>query len=80
MIKIKLYGTLSDYGGPRLFSAEAKNVRMALNQATAMGVDKTLLSGALIFVNNRQLSGVMRLSRRLNDGDELALLSPAGGG
>jgi len=80
MITIGLFGILSEYDGPRQFSVEAKTVRQALKLMVKMGVDHDHLRGALIFLNNRPLAGTRRLSCKLEDGDELALLSPAGGG
>jgi len=80
MITVRLYGLVSEYGGQRQFSFEAKTVRQALQYAADIGVDQDLLHGALIFINGSPLNGVMRLNRKLTDGDELALLSPAGGG
>ena len=80
MVTIRLFGLLSDYGGPRVLTVEAKTVSDALNQIALLGVDKDLIRGAQVFVNNCHLKGVRRLSRKLNCGDELVLLSPAGGG
>ena len=80
MVTIKLFGLLTEFDGPRQFAVEAATIREALKQAAEMGVDKELLSGALMFVNEHPLTGARRFSRRLRDGDELALLSPAGGG
>jgi len=80
MVTVKLYGLLSEYGGQRQFSADVKTVRQALKLAADMGADQNLLHGALLFVNGRPLTGIRRLSCKLTEGDELALLSPAGGG
>ena len=80
MITVRLFGLLSQYDGPRQFSIEAKTVREALNMAAGLGVDKELLRGAAIFINNQPLTGARRFGRALRDGDELALLTPAGGG
>jgi molybdopterin converting factor small subunit len=80
MITVKLFGLLSEYGGPRQFDVDAGNVRKALCQAADRGVDKVLLRGALMFLNDVPLTGATRMRRRLSDGDVLALLTPAGGG
>jgi len=80
MITIRLFGILREHSIPDMFTIEAKTVREALDAAARNGVDSKLLRGALIFINGSPLSGVGRLSRRLSDGDEIALLSPAGGG
>jgi len=80
MITIKLFGLLSTYGGPRQICVEAGTVREALGRAAEMGVDKKLLDGALVYVNGRLLNGIARRRCRLCCGDELSLLSPAGGG
>jgi len=79
-VTVKLFGMLSDYDGPRRFEVGAETVREALSRTTDMGVDADKLRGALIYVNSQPITGARRLSRRLCDGDELALLSPAGGG
>jgi len=78
-VKIKLFGLLSIYGGPRTVSVQANTVGEALKIAGAMGVDKSLLKEALIFVNDRPVRNSRR-TYKLNDGDEIALLSPSGGG
>ena len=80
LVTIRLFGLLSEYDGPRQFEVEAKTLREALSRAADMGVDKDQVNGALIYINGRALTGARRLSRRLHNGDELALLSPAGGG
>jgi len=80
MIKVRFFGLIRVYSGQRQIEVEAKTVRDALKKATELGVDNTLLSSALIFVNNRQLTGTRRMSYKLSPGDELSLLSPAGGG
>jgi len=56
------------------------DTRFAPRRDGETGVDETLLREALIFLNGKPLTGIWRLRRRLRDGDELALLSPAGGG
>ena len=80
VVTVKLFGVLSDYDGSRRFEVEADTLREALSRAVEMGVDKDLANGALINVNGQPLTGMRRMERRLNCGDELALLSPAGGG
>jgi len=80
VVTVKLFGVLSDYDGPRRFEVEADTLREALSRAVEMGVDKDLANGALIYVNGQPLTGMRRMERRLSCGDELALLSPAGGG
>jgi len=80
MITVRLYGLVSEYNGPRQFSVNARTVRQALEAAVETGVDHDLLQGALVFVNGQPLAGVRRYNCKLIDGDELALISPAGGG
>ena len=80
MVTIRLFGLLRESGGERQLTVEADTVREALKRANEMGVDKQLLRDALIFINNKPLTGARRYARRLSDGDELALLSPAAGG
>jgi len=79
-VSIRLFGLLSTYGGPSQFTVKAQTVREALRQVSETGVDKELLSGALVFINGKPLTGARRLGKRLQAGDEVALLSPAGGG
>ena len=80
MITIRLYGLLAENSGQREFVIEAESVREALDHIVWMSVDKEILYNALMFINGKPLAGARRLSHRLYDGDELALLSPAGGG
>ena len=80
MITIRMYGLIAEKSGQREFVVEAESVREALDHIVWMSVEKEELYEALMFVNGKPLTGVRRLSHRLYDGDELALLSPAGGG
>ena len=80
MITIRLYGLLAENSGQRQFVVEAESVREALDHIAWMSVDKEVLYESLLFINGKPLIGARRLSRRLYDGDELALLSPTGGG
>ena len=80
IVKVRLFGLLSVYRGPREFCIEAKTVRDVISHLVDMGADKKLLHNALMFINDQPLTGTRRLGRRLSDGDEIALLSPAGGG
>ena len=80
MITIRMYGLIAEKSGQREFVVEAESVREALDHIAWMSVEKEELYEALMFVNGKPLTGVRRLSRRLYDGDELALLSPTGGG
>ena len=80
MVTIKLFGLTRETGGRDKLIVKAGTVRGAMEQAAAMGVDPKLFRRALLFVNNRQLRGAGRFAFRLQDGDELALLSPVGGG
>jgi len=63
-----------------MLTVEAKTVREALMLAAETGADEKLLRGTLVFVNGKPLAGAQRFRYRLSDGDEVALLSPAGGG
>ena len=80
MVTIRLYGLIAEKSGQRIFLIGAETVREALDHISWMNVDKEILFDALMFVNGKPLTGVRRLGRRLFDGDELALLSPTGGG
>jgi len=80
MIIVKFYGLVSVYSGHRQIEVEAGTVREALERVAELGVEKSLLRGALIFVGSKQLKGITRMRHRLSPGDELSLLSPAGGG
>ena len=80
MIVIKLYGLIAENSGQRQFVLNAETVREALDNISWMSVEKEVLYGALMFINGKPLTGIRRLERRLYDGDELALLSPTGGG
>jgi len=79
-ITVRLYGLLSAYGGPRELFLEAETLQDVFLQLFDMGIDKKLLGGALIFINDISLIGPMRFRHRLSCGDIIALLSPAGGG
>ena len=80
MITVKLFGLLCEYTGQRQFTVKAKTVREAIRKAAEMGIDKKQMHGALIYLNDMPLTGARRLSTKLSDGDELALLSPVSGG
>lgn len=80
MVIIRMYGLIAENSGQREFVVEAETVGEALDHISWMSVDKETLYNALMFINGKPLTGVRRLSRRLYDGDELALLSPSGGG
>jgi len=77
---IKLYGLLSAYGGPREFPLESETVQDVFRQLYDFGLDRNLLKGALIFVNDLPVIGPLRFRHKLECGDIIALLSPAGGG
>jgi len=80
VVTIRFYGLIREQSQKREIAVQAKTVREALRRANASGVDKELLRDALIFVNGTPLAGSARLNKRLKSGDEIALLSPSGGG
>ncbi len=82
MVTVKLFG---------LMSLEAKQMKMELASGTirevfcaiareypSLNVKK--LEQAMLFVNGNPIQGRRRLSIKLTDGDELALISPSSGG
>jgi len=79
MITVRLLGLLSTYGGPRTFSIQAQTALEVINMLSDMGVDKDLLKGAIVFVNQTPIHG-LKLRSHLKNGDEIALISPVGGG
>ena len=80
MITVKLYGMMREDSGISRLEVQAGTVREACAQIVETGVDGKRLRSCVMFVNGRPLQGANRLSTRMRDGDELAILSPVGGG
>lgn len=77
MVTIKLYGTLRLKTGCRSIKAAASTVKEgceAISEAT--GIPFKEVKKCITVVNGTQT----KLSAPLQDGDELALFSPSGGG
>lgn len=94
MITVKFFGMLRfdsgisslliDKGTVRqeFSDGEAFTVKQALNEVKRQcpNISEQQLQEAILFINKQQVTGPKRFSIVLKDGDELALLSPAGGG
>lgn len=78
MVTVRLFGTLRLDAKRRSLAVEAVTVEAMLTVAAAeLGLpNRSLLEQSVIFVNGER-SG---LRSRLQDGDEVYLLSPAAGG
>lgn len=77
MVTIKLYGTLRLKTGCRSIEADVSTVKEgceALSEATGLPFKE--IKRCITVVNGTQT----KLSAPLQDGDELALFSPSGGG
>jgi len=79
-VTVRLYGILSAYGGPRELSFDAQTMQDVLIRLSELGVDKSLLKCALVFINDYPVVGSLRLKHKLECGDVIAFLSPSGGG
>jgi len=80
MVTVKLYGVLREEYGASPLVIESGSVREVLSHVAKTDVDEKFLRSCVMFVNNRPLRGAVRLSARLRDGDELALMPPVSGG
>lgn len=82
MITVKLFGLLSLDTNVRQLSVKAGTIRQVLNEVkqNCPNISEQQLMQAIMFVNKQHISGNKRFSVVLEDGDELALLSPASGG
>ena len=80
MVTIRLFGPIRESCGQGKISVEAGSVREVMAMAVRQGVDQKLFSMAIMFVNGQSVVGAKRWKVKLKDGDELALLSPVGGG
>jgi len=80
MVTVRFFGLARDAFGQREIIVRASTVGEILGAAAETADAKRLLRGALIFVNGSPVTGSRRFRRRLRDGDELAVLTPAGGG
>jgi len=82
MITVKFFGLISIDTNMRQIFANEGTVRDVLDQVkqSCPDISEQQLKQAVLFVNKEQISGNKRFSVMLNDGDELALLSPGSGG
>ena len=77
MVTIKLFGSLRLKTGFREMQAYASSVSEACGLlARATGYDKKEFNNCLFVINGRHA----KYSSALNEGDELILMSPSGGG
>ena len=79
-VTIKLYGILRADVVQRELLLKANTLQDVFEQLVDLGIDRKLLRGALVFINDAPLSGALRRKHQLERGDTIALLSPAGGG
>lgn len=82
MIEIRLFGWIrNEVGTARLTVAEGTVLEVLEDIATRYPqIDKKELMQSIIFINNNAVAGKKRLSKPLKEGDEMAILSPVGGG
>ena len=80
MVTIRLFGPIREKCGQGQINVDAGSMRDVMAQAMQLGVDQKLFARAVMFVNGRPVVGGKRWAVKLKDGDELALLSPVGGG
>jgi|GEM_PF-1460053 len=80
MVTVKFYGLIREQTGKTQLIVSPGTVREIMVQAAALGVDKKYFREAVLFAGKQQLTGSGRYTFKLNDGDELSLLSPLGGG
>lgn len=92
-MKVRVFGTLrSVVGGSKEIEVHVDGTSTALEvldqliaaypslQAKVFGEDRELQGGVSIFVNGRSVRFLDGLSTLLEEGDELALFPPIGGG
>ena len=80
MVTVRLFGLLQEKFGKSRLDAKAGTVREVLSCIAKTEAEEKLLQSCVMFINNKPLRGAARLAAKLRDGDELALLPPAGGG
>jgi len=76
MITVKLFGLLRLETGIKQQQMEAGTVKEALQTLEAAGISGKVLSGCVIFVNNRPANR----RTKLNNGDTVVLMPPVAGG
>ena len=76
MITVKLYGLLRIESGIKEKRLEAANVKEALEQLTACGIDRKDLNGCVILINGNNANR----KSKLTDDDTVVLMSPVAGG
>ena len=76
MITVKLYGLLRIESGIKEKQLDAGTVREVLDALAGCGIRKPDLDGCVIFVNGKNASK----RSKLNDGDQVVLMSPVAGG
>lgn len=82
MITVKFFGLISVDSDIRQVSVQEGTVRQALNEVlqSCPSLSEQQLRQLIMFVNKQHISGNKRFSVVLQEGDELALISPASGG
>lgn len=80
MVTVRVFGLLREEAGRSVWTLEAKTLAAVFLALEAHGLSRVKLRNAWVFVNQKPARGMMRLYKRLDDGDEVALLSPVSGG
>ena len=76
MITVKLYGLLRIESGIKHRQLEARSVKAVLDALADCGIDHKELNGCVILVNGKSANK----RSKLEDGDEVVLMSPVAGG
>ncbi|AEC52457.1 molybdopterin converting factor related, subunit 1 [Pyrococcus sp. NA2] len=81
-VKVKVFATLIDIIGKRIFEEEAENVGELLEKIYAKypKVREELEGGYLILVNGHNIEHLQGLNTKLKHGDVVSIFPPAGGG
>ncbi|CAB49872.1 MoaD family protein [Pyrococcus abyssi] len=81
-VKVKVFATLIDIIGRRIFEEEAENVEDLLNKIYSKypKVREELEEGYIILVNGHNIEHLQGLRTKLKDGDVISIFPPAGGG
>ena len=76
MITVKLFGLLRVESGIKEKQLQAASVKEVLQQLQEAGIPKKELAGCVILVNGRNANK----RTKLDDGDQVVLMSPVAGG
>ncbi len=81
MVTVKLYGAARVQFKEKQFTIEAASVAELLDVVAARyGVKRKDMKQFLIYVNEENIHTLKMYQTKLNEGDEVMLLSPASGG